>query len=211
MVRNSDVIVENFRPGVMKRLGLDYEELKKINPGIIYAAISGFGQTGPYSQRAGYDTIGQAMSGIMSVTGWPDSPPTRCGASFADVMAGMNAVIGILAALHYRSATGRGQMIDVALTDSAVVALSSFNQVYLTTGKSPVRMGNGYEASAPGGGYNAKDGYVVMGGGASPKNWTKLCEIMGKPEMITMPDFENNNARVKNRVKLDATMTNCQW
>lgn len=125
MVKEADVVVENFRPGVMKKLGLDYEALSKVNPKIVYAAISGFGQTGPYAGRAGYDTMAQAMSGIMSITGWPDTPPTRSGASVADVMGGLQAVIGILAALRHRDNTGRGQMVDISLVDVSVVGLSS--------------------------------------------------------------------------------------
>ena len=119
MIPQVDILVENFRPGVMKKLGLGYEELRALNPGLIYASISGFGQNGPDSQRAGYDTIAQARSGLMSITGFPGNPPVRCGASIADVMAGLHATIGILAALRHRQCTGKGQYIDVALTDAA--------------------------------------------------------------------------------------------
>ena len=202
MAKHVDVVVENFRPGVMKRLGLDYEELKKVNPKVIYAAISGFGQTGPYAQRAGYDTMAQAMGGIMSVTGWPGNPPTRSGASVADIMGGLQAVIGILAALRYRDQTGRGQLVDISLADCAVVGLSSVNQVYLTTGRVPERIGNSYESSAPGGGYRSKDGYFIMNGSA-PKFWKILCNALGNPELIDHPRFATNSLRVTNKVELD--------
>ena len=208
LVKNADMLVENYRPGVMKRLGLDYDELKKVNPRLIYAAISGFGQTGPYASRAGYDTMAQAMSGIMSITGFPGSEPTRCGASVADIMGGLQAVIGILAALRYREKTGQGQMIDVSLVDVSVVGLSSVNQVYLTTGRVPQRNGNSYESSAPGGGYHTKDGYFIMNGSA-PKFWRILCEAMKRPELIEDERFATNALRVTNKKQLDAIVT--EW
>jgi formyl-CoA transferase len=202
LVEETDVVVENFRPGVMKRLGLDYEALKKVNPRLVYAAISGFGQTGPYAQRAGYDTMAQAMSGIMSVTGWPGAEPTRAGASVADIMGGLQAVIGILAALRHRDLTGNGQMVDISLVDVSVVGLSSVNQVYLTSGRVPQRNGNSYESSAPGGGYHTKDGYFIMNGSA-PKFWAILCNAMNKPELIDAPLFATNSLRVQNKVELN--------
>lgn len=203
MVKEADVVVENFRPGVMKKLGLDYEALSKVNPKIVYAAISGFGQTGPYAGRAGYDTMAQAMSGIMSITGWPDTPPTRSGASVADVMGGLQAVIGILAALRHRDNTGRGQMVDISLVDVSVVGLSSVAQVYLTTGQIPGANGNSYTSSAPGGGYYTKDGYFIMNGSA-PKFWAILCNTMNKPELIADPRFATNALRVKNKIELNS-------
>ncbi len=206
LIKNVDVVVENFRPGVMKKLGLDYAELKKVNPRLIYAAISGFGQTGPYAHRAGYDTMAQAMSGIMSVTGFPGSEPTRCGASVADIMGGLQAVIGILAALRYREKTGEGQMVDISLVDVSVVGLSSVNQVYLTSGRVPLRNGNSYESSAPGGGYHTKDGYFIMNGSA-PKFWGILCNAMKKPELLEDPRFATNALRVTHKKELDAIVT----
>lgn len=207
LVKEADVVVENFRPGVMKRLGLDYEELKKVNPRLVYAAISGFGQEGPYAERAGYDTMAQAMSGIMSVTGWPGGEPTRAGASIADIMGGQNAVIGILAALRHRDATGVGQMIDISLVDVSVVALASVMQVYLTNGTVVQRNGNSYQSSAPGGGYHTKDGYFIMNGSA-PKFWAILCNTMKRPELIEDPRFATNALRVQNKVELDEIVRN---
>lgn len=208
LVRISDVLIENFRPGTMEKLGLGYDELKKINPRLIYGSISGFGYTGPYRNRAGYDTMSQAWSGVMSITGWPDKDPVRCGASFGDVIGGLNLVIGVLAALRYRDVTGEGQFVDISLTDGCVVAEASMMQVYLSTGKVPVRNGNAYTSSAPGGGYRSKDGYVVINGSA-PKFWKLLCDTMGRPELVNDPRFETNALRVQNRVPLDEIVT--EW
>lgn len=208
LVRISDVLIENFRPGTMEKLGLGYDELKKINPRLIYGSISGFGSTGPYRNRAGYDTMSQAWSGVMSITGWPDKDPVRCGASFGDVIGGLNLVIGVLAALRYRDVTGEGQFVDISLTDGCVVAEASMMQVYLSTGKVPVRNGNAYTSSAPGGGYRSKDGYVVINGSA-PKFWKLLCDTMGRPELVNDPRFETNALRVQNRVPLDEIVT--EW
>lgn len=202
LVKNVDVLIENFRPGTMEKLGLGYDTLKEVNPRLIYGSISGFGATGPYKNRAGYDTMSQAWSGVMSITGWPDSDPVRCGASFGDVMGGLNLVIGVLAALRYRDLTGKGQKIDISLTDGCVVAEASMMQVYLSTGKVPTKNGNCYTSSAPGGGYHTKDGYMVINGSA-PKFWGILCHEMGKPELLEDPRFVTNAMRVKNRAELD--------
>lgn len=208
LVKNTDVLIENFRPGTMERMDLGYETLKEVNQGLIYGSISGFGHTGPYRERAGYDTMAQAWSGVMSITGWPDSDPVRCGASFGDVISGLNLVIGVLAALRYRDQTGAGQFIDISLTDSCVVAEASMMQVYLSTGMIPTKNGNAYTSSAPGGGYHTKDGYVVINGSA-PKFWKILCNMMGKPELINHPDYSTNALRVKNRAALDNIIS--QW
>lgn len=202
LVKKVDVLIENFRPGTMEKLGLGYDELKKVNPRLIYGCISGFGSTGPYKHRAGYDTMSQAWAGIMSITGWPHDDPVRCGASFGDVMGGLNLTIGILAALRYRDRTGRGQFIDVSLTDCCVTAAASMFEVYLATGKVPTKNGNRYTSSAPGGGYHTKDGYCVINGSA-PKFWAMLCDIIGKPELTKDPRFLTNALRVQNREQLD--------
>lgn len=205
MVKEADVIIENFRPGVMDKLGFGYEELKKVNPGIIYAAVSGFGQTGPYKNRAGFDPVAQAMGGMMGVTGWPDVPPTRCGASVADILGGLNAAVGILAALQYRNKTGRGQMIDIALTDVTVVSMATVNQVYLTNGTVPQRQGNGYAAGAPGGSYRCSDGDVIFLALGQPL-WKKLCNTIGRTDLLEMPEFVDNATREQNKKKLDAIL-----
>ncbi len=202
LVKTADVVIENFRAGTMEKLGLGYEDLKKVKPDIIYGSISGFGANGPYRGRAGYDTMSQAWSGVMSITGWPENDPVRCGASFGDVIGGLNLVIGVLSALRYRDRTGVGQMIDISLTDGCVIAAASMFQVYLATGKVPKKNGNRYTSSAPGGGYHSKDGYCVINGSA-PKFWLLLCKTMGMPELAEDPRFLTNALRVKNREELD--------
>lgn len=202
LVKTADVLIENFRPGTMEKLGVGYDVLKEINPQLIYGSISGFGATGPYRHRAGYDTMSQAWSGVMSITGWPENDPVRCGASFGDVIGGLNLTIGILAALRYRDKTGVGQMIDISLADGCVIAEASMMQVYLSTGKVPTKNGNCYTSSAPGGGYHTKDGYMVINGSA-PKFWAILCNTMGHPELIEDPKYATNALRVRNRVELD--------
>lgn len=203
LVKSADVVVENYKPGVMKKLGLDYDTLKEINPGLIYAAISGYGQEGPYSHRPGLDPAAQAMSGIMSVTGFPGNDSSRCGASLCDVMAGMNAVIGILLALNYRNLTGKGQMIDVSLCDAGVVAMSSVTQQYLSTGKVPQKLGNGYVAYSPGGCYKALDGEVVLNGA----KWEAFCKTIEREDLLEMPEYRTIPDRVKNRPQLDAIIS----
>jgi crotonobetainyl-CoA:carnitine CoA-transferase CaiB-like acyl-CoA transferase len=176
LLEKSDVLLENFKPGTMDRLGLGYDDVRKVNPGIIYASISGFGQYGPYKDRPGYDIIGQAMGGLMSVSGWPDSPPTRTGTAMADIVAGLNACIGILAALRGRERTGLGERIDVALVDSMVSAMETVIQIYLAEGRVPQRVGNRYEFIAPYDSFAAEDGWVVIGVGGQEvrKGWWKI-------------------------------------
>lgn len=202
LLKTADVVIENFRPGTMEKLGLGYEDLKKVNSRLVYGAVSGFGATGPYKNRAGYDTMSQAWSGVMSITGWPENDPVRCGASFGDVIGGLHLVIGVLAALRHRDLTGKGQKIDISLTDGCVVAAASMFQVYLSTGKVPHKNGNRYTSSAPGGGYHTKDGYCVINGSA-PKFWGMLCDLMGRPELFEDPLYKTNALRVKNRESLD--------
>ena len=200
LVKKADIVVENYRPGVMKRLGLDYESLKEINPGIVYGAISGFGQYGPYSQRAGYDIIGQAMSGLMSTTGWPDTPPTRTGTAIADVMAGASCCIGILAAYINKLKTGKGEMVDVALVDSMVSSLEIINMIYLCSGRVPTRIGNRYEAIYPYDTFHAKDGMVVIACG-NDKLFSLLKEIIKDPDLED-EKYKHNIDRVNNHATL---------
>ena len=197
LVKKADVVVENYRPGTMDKLGLGYNDLKKINPRIIYGAVSGFGQYGPYSRRPGYDIISQAMSGLMSTTGWPGGPPTRSGTAMGDVLGGLSVTIGILAALHNRTYTGEGQMVDVALVDSAVASLEIINMIYFTENRLPQRIGNRYEAIYPYDSFQAKDNMAIIAVG-NDKLWTLLCNIMGRPELIEDPRYKLNRDRVKN-------------
>lgn len=205
LVKDTDVVIENFRPGVMKKLGLDYEELKKVNPRLIYCAVSAFGQTGPYSQIAGYDPLIQAMTGINSITGEPGGEGYRCGASFCDVMSAMNAAYGIVSALYYREKTGEGQMIDIAIADQGLLAMSSTMQFYLSERKIPQKLGNGYAAGAPGSCYHAKDGSYMFAG-SSDQAWAKICNAWGKPELISDPRFVDRTARSTNRKIVDQMM-----
>jgi CoA:oxalate CoA-transferase len=202
LIAESDVLIENFRPGVMERLGFSYEKACEINPGIIYASISGFGQKGKYSKRACFDPIAQAMSGLMSVTGSRGGERVRCGASITDVLAGLTATVGILAALDHRRKTGKGQHIDVALVDVCISALASLNQIYLTTGKVPEPLGNSFEASAPGNCFPTADGAVVISAGM-PAEWPKLAKVLGHEEWIDDPRFTTVEDRVRNRNVLD--------
>ena len=195
LVKQSDIVLENYRPGVMDKLGLGYEDLKKINPAIIYGAVSGFGHFGPYSKRAGYDIIGQAMSGLMSTTGWPDTPPTRTGTAISDVTGGISCCVGVLAAYVNRLKTGEGEKVDVSLVDSMVSALEIINIIYLCTGRVPSRIGNRYESIYPYDSFKAKDGYVIIACGNN-KLFDLLVDVMKKPELLENPHFSDNNERV---------------
>lgn len=195
MVDKADIIIENYRPGTMEKLGLGYEELKKINPSIIYGCVSGFGHYGPYKDRAGYDIIGQAMGGLMSTTGWPDGEPTRTGTAMGDVLSGLSVAIGILGALNYKTKTGVGQKVDVSLVDSVVSSLEIINQIYLVTGKNPQKIGNRYESVYPYDSFKAKDGSLVIGCG-NDKLWSKLCEVMCKSELSIDERYDKNPKRV---------------
>lgn len=197
LIKKVDVVVENFRPTTMERLGLGYENLKEINPKIIYASISGFGHYGRYKDRPGYDIIGQAMGGIMSVTGWPDSPPTRTGTAIADILAALNACIGILSALKYREATGEGQKIDVSLVDSVVFAMETLNQIYIVEKRIPKRQGNRYEFIYPYDSFKAQDDWFVLGVGNNTI-WERFCKVINKESLINDERFNSNDKRVKN-------------
>jgi crotonobetainyl-CoA:carnitine CoA-transferase CaiB-like acyl-CoA transferase len=204
LVRDSDVVLENYRPGVMEKLGLGYEDLRKVNPAIIYGAVSGFGHTGPYSKRAGYDIIGQAMSGLMSTTGWGDTPPTRTGTAIADVVGGMSCAIGVLAAYVNRLKTGVGEKVDVALVDSMVSSLEIINIIYLNTGRIPTRIGNRYEAIYPYDSFQARDGYVIIACGND-----KLFGLLKQTVQISALDdekFQSNLDRVANHAELKAIL-----
>lgn len=201
LAAKADVVLENFKPGVMDRLGVGYEELRKVNPRIIYGCVSGFGHYGPYKERPGYDIIGQAMSGLMSTTGWPDTPPTRSGTALSDVLGGISMCIGVLAAYINREKTGEGQKVDVALVDATVSSLEIINQIYLNTGRLPTRIGNRYEASYPYDSFNCKDGMMVIGAG-NDRLFTKLINVMGMPELMEDERFNNNIKRVNNHAEL---------
>jgi formyl-CoA transferase len=200
LVKQSDVVLENFRPGTMDRLGLGYDNLKKLNPRLIYATISGFGQTGPYKQRPGYDIIGQAMGGLLSITGWPNGPPTRSGTAIGDILSSLFCTIGILGALKVRDQTGKGQLIDVSLVDSVFAALENIPQVYYVKGRVPERIGNRYEFIYPYDTFETKDGWVVLGI-ANDSLWAKFLNATGL-KLDADPRFKSNPERVKNHTHL---------
>ncbi len=201
LVRRADIVVENYRPGTMEKLGLGYEDLRVVNPRIIYAAISGFGHTGRYRMRPGYDIISQAMSGLMSTTGWPGGEPTRTGTAMGDVLGGLSAAIGILAAVHSRGRTGLGQKVDVALVDSCVASLEIINMIYLVEGRVPARIGNRYESTYPYDSFRAKDGSLVIGT-ANDKLWRSLCSAMERPDLAEDPRFLTVKDRVAHHAEL---------
>lgn len=198
LAAKADIVIENYRPGVMDKLGLGYDVLKEINPKLIYAAVSGFGSYGPYSMRPGYDILSQAMGGLMSVTGSKGGEPTRSGNAMGDILGGMNMVIGVLAAVNARNITGHGQRVDVSLVDSVVASLENAYVRYFKSHKLPVRNGNAYASIAPYDTYHAKDGYVVIACG-NQKLYEKFCnEVVDMPWMITDERFLTVPLRVEN-------------
>ncbi len=197
LVKKSDVLVENYRPGTMEKLGMEYETLKEINPRLIYAAASGFGHSGPYSRRPAYDILAQAMGGIMSITGWQDSPPTRVGMSLGDITASLFTTIGITSALYQREKTGKGQKIDVAMLDCQVAILENALARCQADGKCPEPLGNRHPTIAPFQAYKASDDYLVVSVG-NDTLWKTFCQTIGKPELIDDPRFKSNNLRTEN-------------
>ncbi|MFB0558243.1 MAG: CaiB/BaiF CoA transferase family protein [Candidatus Bathyarchaeia archaeon] len=196
LVKKCDVLLENFRPGTMDRLGLGYDVLREVNPRLVYASISGFGQTGPFRDRPGYDIIGQAMGGLMSVTGWPDSPPTRTGTAIGDVLSALFCCIGILVALQVRERTGRGQMVDVALVDSVFASLENIPMKFFVDGEIPTRIGNRYEFVYPYDSFRAADGWVIIGV-ANDAVWGRFIEATGMSHLVDDERFDTNPRRVE--------------
>ena len=206
MVRDADVLVENLKTGDMARYGLDYATLSRLNPRLIYCSITGFGQTGPNAHRAGYDFMIQGEAGIMSLTGAPDGPPTKVGVGIADVMCGMYAVTGILAALQARHKTGRGQHIDICLYDTQVSWLINQGVGYLTDGKVPPRRGNDHPTIVPYGTFPSADGDFILAVG-NDGQYRRLVDLLGAPELADDPRFELNADRVRNRDVLVPILT----
>lgn len=197
LVTQADVLVENYKPGTMEKLGLSYATLKEINPRLVYAAISGFGQTGPYSAKAAYDLIIQGMSGFMSITGMDAAHPLKSGSSIADIFAGIFAVTGILAALRHRDKTGEGQMVDVAMLDCMISVLENALACYDSTGISPEPIGNGHRSISPFSAFTTSDGFINICAG-NDDLWRRLCEVIGMEKYITDERFVNNRGRVEN-------------
>ena len=205
LARGADILIENFKVGGLARYGLDYDSLAAINPGLIYCSITGFGQDGPYADRAGYDYIIQGMSGFMSITGAPEGQPQRVGVAVTDLFTGLYSVAGILAALHQRARTGRGQHIDMALLDCAVAATANQAMNYLATGTPPVRTGNHHPNLAPYQVVDCSDGHIIIATG-NDRQFQKLCRVLGHEGLAQAPEFLTNADRVTNRAALDAAL-----
>ena len=201
LVKGSDILVENFRPGTMEKLGLDYESLKTYHPSLLYAACSGFGQTGPYAMRGAYDMIIQGMGGIISITGEPDRPPVRVGTSIGDITSALFTAIGILSALRHRDQTGEGQFIDVGMLDCQVAILENAMVRYFSTGEVPRPLGRRHPAITPFEVFESADGYVVIAIGNN-ELWRKFCEHVGQPELIDDEQFNTNALRTENHESL---------
>ena len=203
LIATADVVVENFRPDVKFRLGIDYETLAVDNPGLVYASISGFGQTGPYATRPGFDQIAQGMGGLMSVTGLPGDGPMRVGIPIADLCAGIFAAQGILVALLERGASGKGQWLHTSLLESMVYMMDFQTSRWLIDGEVPTQAGNYHPTSIPTGVYKARDGYLNIAVFGS-KIWERFCEILGAPEWIGDSRYHNKAGRSVNRDSLNA-------
>ncbi len=197
LIERADVLIENFRPGVLDKLGFGYEAVSKSNFRLVYCSISGFGQTGPYRDRPGYDVIAQGESGMMDLTGYPDGPPAKLGGSLADIVAGLYACNGILLALLARHRTGKGQHLDVSLLDGMVSTLTYHAGIYLSTGRSPKRMGTRHPSIVPYECFQAKDGFVNIAV-TNQKQWENFCQVLGFPELANDSRFETMKARLAN-------------
>ena len=208
LAKRCDVLVENFVPGVMARLGLGYEVVKQHNPRIIYASVSGFGQTGPYTQRPALDIIVQGMGGIMSITGEPGGPPIRTGASLGDIAAGLFTAIGILAALQERERSGVGQMVDVAMLDCQVALMENAFARYFATGKIPGPLGTRHPSNTPFQAFETRDGYVTVAfvGGAKDQ-WPLFCALLDRVDLIDDERFQNSWSRTLNYEELIPILT----
>jgi crotonobetainyl-CoA:carnitine CoA-transferase CaiB-like acyl-CoA transferase len=201
LAERSDVLIENFKVGGLKRFGLDYDSLAKLNPRLVYCSITGFGQDGPYAKRAGYDFMIQGMGGIMDLTGAPDGEPMKVGVAFADIFTGLYAVIGIQAALAARERTGNGQLVDMALLDAQVGVLANQASNYLVSGKAPHRLGNAHPNIVPYQVFPTADSHIIIATG-NDRQFADVCRILGVPELAGDKRFVTNASRVKNRSDL---------
>jgi crotonobetainyl-CoA:carnitine CoA-transferase CaiB-like acyl-CoA transferase len=206
LAARSDILIENFKLGGLKKFGLDYDSLSAENPRLIYCSITGFGQTGPYAHRAGYDLIIQGMGGIMSITGEPDREPMRLGVAFADVFTGVYSAVGVLAALHERERTGRGSYVDMSLYDTMTGVLANQALSYLVSGKAPTRMGNAHPTVVPYQVFPTSDGHMIIAVG-NDGQFARLCAILGVPALSQDPLYKTNGDRVVNRDTLIPRLT----
>lgn len=217
MVREADVLTENFRRGAMERLGLGYDVLSAINPGLIYCSVSGYGRNGPDADKGGFDLIAQGFSGLMSVTGEPGGPPAKTGNSIADINAGILSVVGILAAYAHKQKTGQGQIVDTSLMEAAIQQTYWHAAIYFATGQSPGATGSAHLLTAPYQAFRASDGWINIGG-ANQANWERIAEVLGHPEWRDDPRFASNTARMQHTQELAelinavlATRSKSEW
>ena len=206
LLESCDILVENFKVGALAKYGLGYEDLRKKHPSLIYCSITGFGQTGPYAPRPGYDSLIQAMGGVMSLTGEPDGLPQKVGIPVADLFAGLYGCIGILAALRHRERTGQGQQIDIGMLDTHVAWLANQGMNYLATGENPERLGNQHPNIVPYQVFPTKDGHIVLSVGNDP-TFERFCKATGQEALLGDPRFATNAARVENRQLVTDTLT----
>lgn len=198
LVETADVLTENYRKGAMERMGFGYDTLKKLNPGIVYCSISGFGRTGPYAERAGFDLVGQGMSGLMSITGeGPGRPPVKVGAPVTDITAGILGAMGILAALVHRARTGEGQFVDTSLFEAGIVQTYWQSAIALATGVAPGPMGSAHPLNAPYQAFQTRDRWITVGA-ANQTNWLRLVELLNMPELADDPRFRTGDDRIGN-------------
>ena len=206
MLENADVLLENFRGGALEKLGLGYDVLSGANPGLIYCAISGYGRSGPYADKGGFDLIAQGFAGLMSVTGEPGGPPVKNGNPVSDINAGMLAALGITAAYVHKLKTGQGQIVDTSLMDAALQQTSWHAAVYFATGQSPGPAGSAHLLAAPYQAFQASDGWINIGG-ANQSNWERITEVLGHPEWREDPRYATNSNRMANLGSLTAAMS----
>lgn len=218
LVRDADVLIENYRMGTMEKLGLGYEELRKENPGLIYCEISGFGRTGPYAHRGGFDLIAQGMSGLMSITGeGPGRPPVKVGAPVTDITAGILGAMGVCAAYAHKLKTGEGQKVDTSLFEAGIVHTYWQSAITFATGVAPGAMGSAHPLNAPYQAFQTKDGWINAGA-ANQSNWERMIALIGAPALNDDPRFDSNKGRIENRLVLAEvlapiffTKTTAQW
>lgn len=206
MAAEADIVVQNFRPGAMERLGLGYDDLREVNPDLIYCSISGYGSTGPYRDRPGFDLVAQAASGIMSINGDADRPPTKIGIPISDLNAGTFGAMGVLSAYIHLLRTGEGQHVDTSLLEGALAYTVWDSSTYFDTGAVPTRSGSAHRLTAPYEVYASSDGYFVIGA-ANQSTWIALTAAIGRPDLVDVPEFRAAETRVANRVKLNAELS----
>lgn len=206
MVREADVVTENFRKGTMEKLGIGYETLRAENPGIIYCSVSGYGSSGPFADKGGFDLIAQGFSGLMSITGEPGGPPLRTGNSVADINAGLLAAFGILAAYQHKMKTGEGQRVETSLLEASLQQLYWHAAIYFGTGESPGATGSSHVLTAPYQAFATGTDWIIIGG-ANERNWTRIAQVLGHPEWCDDPRFARNAQRMENRAELVEAMT----